>query len=490
MSDQFIDGKRELLSALKRQQQLKLRHCFDPSAPDSRPTPKQLEVLTDTKDVLFQYFKGGNQSGKTATGARIVAWLLQGAHPYWDFKKEWPDEPLLMILVGRLGNHVEEIWERKIKPFLQAGEWRENRQGGTLQWVVNPINKHKIVFATHNNPVEAREKLQMYSAHFVWLDELTDHLGIIEELQRRVQAKRGRMLLTFTPKIRAEAVRKFLETPTPYSKIYSISMLENPVYEGRREELLSQIMQLPKAQQETVLYGEWYVGEKQVFSFDPSRHVASPPGYSVLWPHIPMVDPAASGLMGYTLWAGAYPNAHTWWCVKSEYIKGAAPSDLVELVEEKVKHLPQILFKGFDSHEAWYGKTAIKMGVKDYRGVQNKHSRKSELIANFNGALINGRVRITPEAPDIIAELTTCQWSEAVEGKIISASSYHLADTAQYFVDMMPVYKAGEPMNQSYDQQLWQANQARRKLEQTRAQGMAKKPRIYARRSNVWTRSA
>lgn len=486
-----LDRKRELAAALRRHESLQLRECFDPMVPSSRPTPVQEQVLREITDFLFLYVQGGNQSGKTQLGARTAAWLLQGYHPYWDYRKEFGDEPLLLILVGRLNSQVEEIWERKVKPFLQPHQWRENRQGGTLQYVVNPTNKHKLIFATHNSPQEAREKLQSYTAHFVWLDELTDHLGIIEELQRRVQAKRGRMLLTYTPKIRAEAVRRFLETPTPYSRIYRISMLDNPVYNNRRDELMSQISSLPKAQQDTILYGEWYIGEQAVFSFDPERHISVPQGYSVLWPHVVSVDPAASGLMGFTLWAAPHQHALTWWCVKSEYIKGAAPSDLVELVEKKVEHV-QVLFRVFDSHEAWYGKTAAKMKIS-YRGVMNKHGRKKDLIAQLNQALSTGRIRLTTESADLASELSTAQWSETAEDKIVRASSYHLADTAQYFVDMIPVFKDITPVHKTHDEWLHAQNQVRKQNDlkrDGRLQGKKQTWRIMARKGTVWKRSA
>lgn len=434
------------------------------------------------RDILYSWVLGGNQSGKSQTGGRVVSWFFQMNHPYLDIKKEWPDEPITIIVCGRLNNQVEELWEKKIKPFLNPGEYRENRQGGTLQYVVHPKNGNKIVFATHNNPKDAQEKLQSYTAHLVWLDELTDHLGIIEELQRRVQAKRGRMLLTATPKIRADSVRKFLETPTEYSKVYRISMLDNPIYDERREEVMSQILSLPKAQQDTILYGEWYVGENAVFSYDPDAHTESPPNYNSLWPHVVSVDPAASGLMGLSLWAAPHEHSHRWWCVGAEYLKGAAPSDLVDLVESKIVHCPNVVMRISDIHETWFIKEAAKRKIH-YRGVERKRDRKKDLIAQANQALANGRIRLTTACPDLAAELSSAQWSEAVEDKIVNASSYHLADTLQYFVDLMPKVKTTDVRHQSHDHQLWVANKERQAKEAQRKMGQTtSKWRIVARK--------
>lgn len=462
-----LDKKRSLAIALKRQLSLNLRECFDPIDPKSRPTEQQLEFLKGIKDNLYLYLLGGNQSGKSACGGRTVSWFYQRNHPYLDVNKLWPDEPLIILVVGRLTNQVEELWERKIKPYLEPGEWRENRQGGSLQYAHNPRNGSKIIFASHANPNEAREKLQSYSAHLVWLDELTDHLGIIEELQRRVQAKRGRMMVTFTPKIRAEAVRKFIETPTAYSKLYRISMLDNPIYAERKEEVLSQINALPEAQRNTILYGDWYVGELAVYCFDAAKHLENPTNYSVLWPHVVSVDPAASGLMGFTLWAAPHDRAHRWYCVRAEYLRGQAPSDLVDLVEAKLLGLPNILRRISDSHESWFIKQAAKLKVT-YQGIPYKKDRKKELIAQANQALANGRIRLTSECADLVSELQSAQWSETVEDRIVAASSYHLADTLQYFVDMMPRANEIPPEQLSYDTQLYLANKKRQAKEAQR----------------------
>ncbi len=470
---------------------MQLRDCFDPFDMHSRPTPQQDTVLREIAAFTYQYVMGGNQSGKSQTGGRVVSWFFQRSHPYLDIAKLWPNEPIIILVVGRLNNQVEELWERKIKPYLQANEWRENRQGGTLQYAVNPLNGSKIIFATHNNPQEAREKIQSYSAHLVWLDELTDHLGIIEELQRRIMAKSGRMLVTFTPKIRAEAVKKFIESPTPYSKLYRIHMLDNPTYKGRHEELMSQINLLPESQRNTILFGDWYVGELAVYGFDPTLHTEDPPNYSALWPHVVSVDPAASGLMGFTLWAAPHEHAQRWYCIRSDYLKGQAPSDLVDLVEAKLLGIPQILFRVSDSHEAWFIKQAAKLKV-NYRGVPNKHSRKLELIAQTNQALASGRIRLTQSSGDLASEFSTCQWSEKAENKIVSASSYHLADCAQYFVDMLPRASGPAVETLSFDQQLWLANKQRQandgKRQERSAQRVDSKPkcRIFARGGRRW----
>lgn len=485
-----LDQKRRLAIALKRAHKSALRECFDPKDVESRPTPAQDEILRETLNpYLFQYVKGGNQSGKTLTASRIVAWFFQGWHPYIDLQALWPDESLVILVCGRVINQIEEIWLRKIRPFLNDDEWRENRQGGTLQYVVNPKNGNKIIFCSHQNPAEAQEKLQSYSLHLAWLDELTDHLGVIEEMQRRVQERRGAMLITFTPKIRAPQVRKFLETPNPYAKLYGIHMLDNPSYAERKEEILAQISALPEAQRNTILYGDWYVGERCVFSYDASRHCKDfPPGYSTMWPHVVAVDPAASGLMGLSVWAAPDPNSFTWYCVKAKYLKGAAPTDLIFKVEEETQGY-QVLWRICDTHEQWFVKEASKHKIH-YRTVPHKRDRKKELIAQLNQALASGRVVLTPEADALAAELTSAQWSETNEDRIINASSYHVADTAQYFVDQIPRVVERRPEELTFDAQLSRANKLRKQNELARHKKEKQTFRIVAKRGRTWKRSA
>lgn len=478
-----LDRLRQLAVALKRNRLLELRYAFDPFHPTSRPTPKQDEILRGMRDIIFSWVMGGNQSGKSQTGARVVAWFFKRDHPYIDIDKLWPDEPMVILVVGRVNNQVEELWDKKIRPFLDTSEWKENRQGGSLQYVQNPRNGSKIIFCSHQNPAEAAQKLYSYSAHLVWMDELSDSINIFEELQRRVMAKRGRMICTFTPKIRAEAVRQFIESPSPKSRIYKISMLDNPIYKGREQEQLDEINKLPENLRETILYGDWYVGERAVFTFDPKEHIEEPLGYSAAWSHVVSVDPAASGLTGLTVWAAPYDNATRWYCVKAKYMKPQAPSDMILEVEKEIEGLT-VIYRVADVHEVWWRTQASKMKIH-YRGCEHKRDRKKELIAQLNQALVTGRVRLTKAAADLAAELGSAQWSETVEDRIANASSYHLADTAQYFVDLIPKFKTPEVVYSSFEAQLRAANKARIAKE-----GTSKKKtwKIVGKRSQAWTR--
>lgn len=486
------EKSKELAAAINRLKKIELNECFDPFDAKSKPTAKQKEVLRETHKYYAQYVSGGNQSGKSLLGGRVTSWFYKRSHPYFDLEAMWPDEPILILVCGRVSKQVEELWDKKIKPFLLPQEYREHRIGGYLSSVVNPLNGSKIIFLTHHNTNEAREKAQSYVAHLFWFDELTDSLNLIEECQRRVQAKKGRFLMTFTPKLRAPAVKDFIEAETPTSKRYKISMMDNPIYKDRYQELMDQVQNLPEDLRNSVLFGSWYVGENAVFHFDFKEHVVDLDrvGYQYSWPHIVSVDPAASGLMGYTLWAAPYSNAETWYCVDSEYFKGIAPSAMIDKVESRIAKYP-IIKRITDPHEAWFVKEAWKSKNVSYIGVPNKQHRKKDLIVAVNEQLGN-RILISSECKSVIDELSSAQWSETSPDKIVNAHNYHLSDCVQYFVDMMPPHKEVDTIPVSYDSQLRAANKARQLNEYLRQKkaGPKKISWISARRKrNRWKQS-
>jgi phage terminase large subunit-like protein len=437
VADLHLEKLRRLATAQRRLQALKLRDAFDPFSLDSRPTPDQEEVLRGQKTFRYQWVRGGNQTGKSQLGGRIASWFFLREHPHIDIEGLWPDEPLLLIVVARTSEQYQELWLKKIKPFLPAGSFKEQKTGGTLQSVSHLKNGSKIVFQSHHNPTEAKEKLQSFVAHFVWMDELSDNLGVYEELHRRVQAKRGYFLATFTPKLRAPAVRQYIEKPHPQKQVYQLRMLDNPLYRGREDEILADINNLPRELRNTILEGDWYADDDQVYSFDPTHHQAFPDGYSVLWRHMYAIDPAASGKAGLVV-AAEHPRTGCWYVIKAKYLKGEAATDLLDKVAAEVRGL-NITHRVADPHEAWYISEALKR--RQYYLTVRKDRRKEELIKNVSEALKTGWLKLAPSGcVDLEDEFGAARWSDTTPGKIVNGTKYHLLDALQYFVDTRPKF--------------------------------------------------
>ncbi len=92
----------------------------------------------------------------------------------------------------------------------------------------------------------------------------------------------------------------------------------------------------------------------------------------------------------------------------------------------------------------------------------NKNSRKDELIKGLQSALVS-EIRIAPWCEKLIEEFSNCQWNEAGT-KIQNPSSYHLLDTAQYFVDCKPDFVA-DPVVDDWWVTLKEGNRKRKQRE-------------------------
>jgi hypothetical protein len=445
------------------------------------------DIHVDSPTNLYQLANGlvTHNSGKSMWGGRVASWFFMRNCPYIDIDALWPGDPMLILVVGRTSAQTEELWEKKIKPFLEPGSYKEIRVGGSLSAVQHTKLGSTLRFFSHHSPDEAREKLQSFVAHLFWLDELTDSMPLVEESQRRVQAKRGRFIATFTPKLRAEKVKAYIESPSELAQKCYFRMLDNPLYKGREQELLEDISKLPQATQDTILEGAWYVGEDAVYNYVRDQHQELPEGYSYGWRHCEIVDPAASGKVGFML-AAESPRTMRWYIVRAKYLPGDAATVLLDKIEEETKGL-NITHRIADGHEQWFLKEA-----NSRRRVYNtpvKDGRKVEMIKGPTQAFIDGWLKLgTHEMDALEGELSSYRWSESVENKIVNSSKYHLIDCLQYFVDLRPKPDpdqkwAGLTPVQVHYTMLREADRARRK-----AEARAKNKSTIQRRSNQWRR--
>lgn len=422
-----------------RLEKMQRQHAFDGARPDSRPTSSQQAIFDDLGEIPHRYVLGGNQSGKSQLGAREVAWVFSGTHPTWQAPADWAAEPLVILVVGRTTKQIEEVLWRKISAFLEEGEYRTVNSGGALQKVVHNETKNTIIFASHHNDNEAREKVQAYVAHYVWLDEMPGSFKLLEELHRRIQARKGYFLATFTPKVVNAAIRKLVDASDGVvAKKYTLKMFDNPVYDDEmKEQIMASLSTYSESYRNTILQGDWATGDNAVYYFDPNIMVEAPTNYHQGWRHVEAVDPALKSKMGYTLWAED-PQTGVWYCIRADYIQNIlVPED----VWEYVKNISggYNIVRRISDYEPWYVNTAAKHGVA-YVTPHNKNNIKGELIKGLQQAL-EQEIRIAPWCHDLIEEFVSCQWSETAENKIVNSSSYHLLDASQYFVRCRPPFR-------------------------------------------------
>lgn len=420
------------------------------------------DIHVDSSTNLYLLANGlvTHNSGKSQTCARIVTWVLTETHPHWKRPASWGVEPLLAIIAGRTGKQIEESLLPKIKSYLEPGTYKEVRIGNIIQRL-ELTNGNRIVFQSLENPNMARERIQSYVAHIAWIDELPPTVEVMDELLRRVQARNGYFLASFTPLVRNLKVQKFVDNlKEPLAKTYRFQMLDNPLYANseRRAEIIASMAHLPEHVRNSRLYGDWMSDDNAVYQFNQDDVIGMPENYSPMWRHVESVDPASSSALGYTLWAED-PATGIWYCVKAEYIKGVfVPTEIVQAVQ-KLSFGYNIVRRISDT-EPWFIHQAAQMGIK-YSAVYEKANRKIAMIKALQQAL-GTTVKIAPHCEALVEELSGMRWSESKEGKIVSSNDYHLHDTAAYFVDNMPKRETLTPPQTSWQAHLWQKHQQRK----------------------------
>lgn len=478
--------KKLVAAALRRLDAMNKNDAFDPVNPTSRPTLSQQNVIDDFGIIRTQWIVAATQSGKSQTCSRLITWVLTDTHPSWKRPVEWGDEPLLILVAGRTGKQIEESLLPKLESYLTSGTYKIVRIGNIAQRL-EMDNGNRIVFQSLENPSMARERIQSYVAHLVWVDEMPPTAFIIDELQRRVQARSGYFLASFTPLVVNDSIRKMVDSAKePYSKKYKFTMFDNPLYasEEKKAEIIASMAGMPESIRNTRLFGDWSANDEAVYYFDYETMVEMPPNYSPLWRHVESVDPALKSALGLTIWAED-PVTNTWYCILDEYVKGIfVPTELVAAIREKTKGY-NIIRRISDPHEVWYIQTAASMGIS-YMGVPKKNERKNELIKQLQQFLGSRRVRISPTCQRIVSELQECHWSDRSESRIVNASSYHLLDSAQYFCDSIPTIpkKAPQLTIDNWHSKLLEANSKRLKIEEKKS-NREEKTRMSIRRRNV-----
>jgi hypothetical protein len=440
-----------LATALARLNKMEKADWFDPNLPNSKPTKQQLEVLLDMARVPYRYVTAGNQAGKSQTGAREASWLFMENHPYWKRPAHWGDEPMIMICMGLTTRQIEEIMWRKIKSYLDPADYKETHANSTIQKVVNIKNGNTIIFISTNDPNAARERVQGFVAGYAWLDEMPQRIELVEEVQRRLQAKGGYFLATFTPKVINNKIRLLVDNAVaPYSKKYKFSMFDNPIYNDEiKAQTLASLNGHTQSYINAVLYGDWMTGDEMCYQLDNEKVIKAPPDYHPGWRHVVAVDPALKSKLGLAVFAEDPTSINSltgrghWYLVRSEYVSGIFDPILMVQTVENIIHQYNVVRRIYDNEAAWWAGSVSHLKLPTYQPVYKKHHRKGEMMKNNQHALGN-TVFVAPWCTDFIAEMEEMQWSEGDRDKIIAGSKYHLHDSFSYGHDSLPKSDPGQ----------------------------------------------
>lgn len=452
------------------------------------------DIHVDSLTNLYLLANGlvTHNSGKSAIARRTTAWFFNRDHPYLNIDAKWPNDPMTILFLVRSTRHADEHWD-KIEPFLVPGSYKPEKSGNTISTIRRLDGMAKIMFISYENPRQATERIASMTAHLVIVDEICNYWKLYEEVNKRVQKNDGLQIHPFTAKIPAPKVKKFLYTKESWKGFYTLNAFDNPAYtQEKKEKILAGYAGLPpdirQKYIEACIEGtRWLEDSEYVYggSYDPDVHLQVPQGYSLNWRHVEAVDPAASGLVGYTLFAED-PNTGYWYIIKGKYLKGEAASVLLDNVLSETGNV-NLYVRTCDSHETWYIKEARARKV-NYRSPSKK-GRKHELIKGVSERFISRTLYICPgsETEDIQNEVEGAMWSETRPDSIKSSTDYHCLDATQYGVDVLPEREVVPEM--LTDHQLLKLSHERRK-----AKIAAKEKRMRTKLTrltgsrNIWRR--
>lgn len=409
----------------------------------SAVNPRKLRCydLHVSGDTNLYCLANGLVTHNTASWVRAITWWFAGKHPYITPPKSW-GERFNILVVGRTLEIIEtELWDKKIKPLLEHGTYEMQKKGGQyLSSVEHSITGNKIIFMSHHDAKNAREKVQGFTAPVVVLDEMPDDSGLVSELIMRTATIKGAKFIgAFTPLVENEQIKKVVDAS---GTRYTFRPEDNPKLMDRFGGIESYEAWLKaqcatEAEYRARRFGEWYYRTGRVIAaYDPDLHMKKMPHnyHPMTTRHVAVVDPAAVGLVGVTIWAEV--GGGHWQCVHAQKVTGNAAYTLVKDLEE--------LYKGFyivkrvcDCNPAGFYKEAIRQGI-DYKPVEDKADRKWETIENVNAALAQGVVFLAEGAQALADECLQAKVSETNGNKIIASSSWHLIDCFRYFIDNIP----------------------------------------------------
>ncbi len=447
----------------QRLEKLNLMNCIDGRKPDSRPNAMQAEILDDVFNHKFNNFivLGGNQSGKSALLRRIASLFLMEGMPDNPYKRKpnWEGK-LQAILVAKNHRQLNESILPGILAFFNEGDVKVYKNSSYVEKIEHKHTGNTIICAIHDQPEQARQRLQSFTSHLVLLDEMPSGASaakLFEELQARVMINKGAVFASFTPKATSVALKEaIMALREPVGKIYKLSFALNPAVDAETlAARMQQIAHLSEHMQQTLLNGDWAAAENCVYHITDNT-VQPFPGYSPLFRHVVCVDPALSSSQGLVILAENPVNGH-WWVVHAEKTQklddvDAGCDSVARYIQSTHINVHSIVY---DAAANYFYLHARKHPIlSQYKLVHNynKNSaeRKAEMISKLQLAL-GGTLFISPHCEDLVEELNTCHWSDTDPTKIVKAQKFHLIDALRYGIDLIPKFIANNPLPQTGD---------------------------------------
>lgn len=267
-----------------------------------RPYPKQEQFIELSATHRETMLRGGNRTGKSDTGAAIVAIHATGEYPAWWRGKRF-NNPVRIWCAGVSADAVRGIQQTKLcGPYgnpeaLGTGYIpkesiadKPSLSRGVTDAYDTVLVRHKtggvssIQFKSYE---QGREKFQGEACHVVWLDEEPDP-EVYSESLARIGDTEGILFVTFTPlKGRTTMVDKFLGEQHPDRAEVNITLYEaEHLSEAQRQKIIDGY---PAHEKEARINGTPMMGEGRVFDGISQEMITEetleylPPHWVKLW---------------------------------------------------------------------------------------------------------------------------------------------------------------------------------------------------------------
>lgn len=468
-------------------------------------------------------------SGKSNLEIRSLVWMAEESSPYWrrptdhfcnnklcgaegtllskttcssvlDYEcqkcgnvwRVWDKhEPLNILLVGeQLKNLQENLYTPRIKKLFQdPDEWEEDKLGSPfVQKVTNRRTGNSILFFPHGQGDEkARKAIQGYTVHAVFTDEQMP-ANVIEECQRRVDAKMGTFMMAFTMKFLDANVMRMMEAQVASgaAKMFKLSKLDNPVYAGSKDLILKQLAGLSEEKRNTVLYGDVSYGEDYIYAQVETSKIGKPvpDSYSTNWRHVEVIDPAVKSKAG-RLVVAQDPHTKIWHVIKAQKISGMLHD----------KHLYEYIIK-LRQEDGYRPVLSVSDDDAGFIGMARHHENPTKfifpphkrarskggklfLIKQSVGCLMSGILHIDPKFTLLWDEIREYQWKEGSTTEVRASHKFHLVDTLHYFFDTLPEEEKLPERPKTWHEEILEANQPWSPPIRNKSNQLKKKPKRY-----------
>jgi hypothetical protein len=404
-----------------------------------------ITVANASHNYICDGYVTGN-SGKSQLCAYLIAHLMQENLAGWKRKERWHKEPLLLLWLSRQSAQIEESLWRKCRPYFTPGTFKEVRAGGALKKIIMN-NGNTLLFFSYQNINEATDAVQSFTGHYVFLDELPSKAKLIEESMNRLIKNEGLFMAAFTPKKPSPEVKRIVMGGNPaYTVGYRLMMSDNPgITDEAKAQQREKAASYGSKMEAAILTGDWVDSDNLVFYIDEDKITRPmPPNYSQEWRHFESSDPAVASGFGFVVMAED-PADGRWYVVRAKVLSGPEiECDSVSVQTVKKLTADFNMFRRIaDPAACNYIRTAHKAGLR-YTPGPNKHGAFEEHVAKVQEAL-GRQVFITPEAEDLLDQLSAYERSEDNPDHVIHRKKFHLIDAFRYAIAMLPPYKAPPP---------------------------------------------